>query len=89
MPRTIYKYTLPVTDEAIVEMPAGAEILPFVHQSSHYEINLWAIVEPNHQKENRRFEVYGTGNPFLNSRDNYIGTVVTSSGFVWHIFEVK
>ena len=85
--KVIYKYTLEVTDEQEVKMPAGAQILCV--QVQHGRPTLWALVDPEKKLEDRRFFVHGTGNPIHSDAKVkcYIGTVQIN-GFVWHVFEM-
>ena len=89
MSRTIYKYEI-VGDETTIDMPRGAEVLPKLHQNGPNAINFWAIVDPQLPTQPRTFEVFGTGHPIgsLLAKGDYIGTVITHAGFVWHVFEV-
>lgn len=75
---------------AAIDMPKGAEILQ-VHEQ-YGEINIWALVYPNEEKEERFFEVYGTGHDIVQNPCqpdlNYIGTAHLSNGsLVFHVFE--
>jgi len=89
--RKIYKYILEVTDEQIKELPAGAEFLHVGIQGSYpSSIQLWAIVDPSADPEQRRFIIHGTGHPVARSlhASAHIGTVITPGGhLVWHVFD--
>lgn len=85
--KTIWKYRLKVTDEQLLEMPIGAEILTVQVQDG--EPCLWALVDPDAVRENRKIYIFGTGNPLLNSISilKYISTFQQLSGkLVWHVF---
>lgn len=91
--KTIWKFTIPVTDVVEVEMPRNARVLPFVQTAKSGELgpraalNLWAEVHPNLEKVMRRFHIVGTGNPFPNVQHSaYVGSVVDGP-FVWHVYE--
>lgn len=81
----VWKFTLDVTGEQFVEMPADADLL---HVAEQYgKLALWALVIPTGQRQvERRILVRGTGHsvwPFP-----YVGTVVTAGGsLVWHVFD--
>ena len=51
---------------------------------------LWALVDPEAEREMRRFVTYGTGQPIPNSADlTYISTIQGYNGMlVFHLFEV-
>lgn len=83
--RTIWKFPLAVSSIYQVTMPKGAEILTVQRQAS--QACIWAIVDPEAEKERRVFEIYGTGNPIdVECPRKYIGTF-QSPPFVWHVFE--
>jgi hypothetical protein len=82
--KTIWKYTLDLTDVQIVEMPYGATIL--TAQMQGQDINLWAEVEPDHYKKTRWIWICDTGNPVPDKVLKYISTVQMDR-FVWHIYE--
>lgn len=88
---TIWKYKLKVTDEQIIKMPLLAEILTVQGQGD--DICLWALVNPEAEKEDRTILVFGTGNPIPKTFEYhinafYIGTAQMYNGaLVWHIFE--
>lgn len=87
MSTTIWKFPLALLNAQIIVMPEGAEILTVQRQNE--QACLWAIVNPERNKEDRLFEIHGTGNPmedeFGVSR-KYIGTF-QQPPFVWHVFE--
>jgi hypothetical protein len=85
--KTIYKYPIFAADESI-EMPAGAQILCV--QAQGPRIQIWAVVDVDASRvENRRFEVYATGQVIDIKNISYIGTVQINGGLtVFHVFEV-
>jgi hypothetical protein len=86
--RRIYKYDLEVTDEQIMELPAGAEFLHVGVQTgtTSTTVQLWAIVDPSADPEQRRFIIHGTGHPVARSlhASAHIGTVIAADG---HVFD--
>lgn len=90
----IYKYTLPEPlpfNACVVELelPRGAWVLDFQVQDS--EIRLWAVVDPNADKEIRRYLVQGTGHPItqVEDLDDLVWEATVQRGsYVWHIFEI-
>lgn len=94
--KTIYKYTLGVTDMNAIPMPFGAEILSVQVQNGSPQI--WALVEKNAVPFTRYFATVGTGNPFETEykdefgdqvKPKFIGTYQLEGGkLVFHVFEV-
>ena len=89
--KTIYKYPIPlISAEFDMELPVGAVILSFQIQNKIPCI--WAMIDKDADKEQRHFRFYATGYPIVEiSKDlnlHYIGTVQTSGGLVWHLFEI-
>jgi hypothetical protein len=84
--KTIWKFTLALTDSQRIEMPEDAEILTVQLQGE--TIQLWAVVDPGKadNTEMRTFEIHGTGNPIGDGVREYI-TTFQQPPFVWHVFE--
>jgi hypothetical protein len=83
---TIHKYQFPIADDVAIKMPERARVLSVQVQNGIP--TLWAMVETDWKKEERKFKVYGTGHE-LNGLDlfrTHIGTIQLN-GLVWHIFE--
>lgn len=89
MKKTIWKFTLEVKDIQTLDMPKGAEILTVQFQETHGQ--LWALVDPEAEIEERDIEIFGTGNPIhcdMGLTRQYIGTYQMHGGnLVWHVFE--
>lgn len=89
--KVIWKYILETTDSQELIMPKGACVLTV--QTQNNTPCLWALVNPNAEKESRIFETFGTGHPICCATDmqrNYIGTYQMHGGsFVLHVFESK
>jgi hypothetical protein len=90
MKKVIWKFTLETTDNQVIEMPIGAEILTVQMQGS--TPCLWALVNPDVVKEQRRIEIYGTGHEMrydMRVNQKYIGTYqLAGGGLVFHVFEI-
>lgn len=83
--KTIWKFIL--KPEIEIEMPKGTEILTVAAQRD--EICLWAKVDPNMQREKRKFMTFGTGHDIPDIEMKYIGTSQLSGGaLIFHTFEV-
>ena len=84
--KVIWKYTL--YDDGIIctlLIPKGGKILTSQIQNGIPRI--WVLVDPNDEKEMRKFIVYGTGHTLSDDPGKYISTV-QEGRFVWHIFEI-
>lgn len=86
--KTIFKYNLDLIDKQEVEIPANGKILHFGLQDLE-SLCIWVLIDPANSKEKRHFKIYGTGRSIYDESENYIGTVITSFGLVWHLFEVN
>lgn len=86
MNKTIWKFQLVggPGGGCIIPMPSGAEIVMATDVQARP--TLWAEVDPNMPKVNRRFGVVGTGWP-LEEDAEYLGTYFDGP-FVWHIYEL-
>jgi len=85
--KTIWKFPINVVGHGFIAMPKGAEILTVQTQDDAPFI--WAVVNPDAEKEDRYFEVYGTGHPIyqdMGVNRKYIGTF-QQPPLVWHLFE--
>lgn len=96
--RTIWKFTLPVTDRPQVEMPRGAVILAarilggesydLMDALSTQEVSVWATVDPSEPMVLRTFCIVGTGRPLPTGPLTYIATMPMQGGaLIWHLFE--
>lgn len=89
MRRTIWKFPIQTTGQQAIEMSLAATILCVQTQQGNPCI--WAMVngEPNHPKETRKFNIYGTGHPLPDDFTMpYIGTYQLEGGaLVFHVFE--
>lgn len=91
MTERVFRFPLQITDRQAVHMPLGARILS-VNRSRvqpNLEIDMWALCDddPNLQSAPTDVFIHGTGHPvdeYYSS--HFIGTVVTPSGLVWHVF---
>lgn len=83
----IWKFEVPIDDYFSISMPTGADILSFQCQGSQPVI--WAVVDPNAEKEERRFMMRGTGHDIITAPEDrkYIGTAQMGP-LVWHLFEL-
>lgn len=68
--KRIFKYAIPIADEFELELPKGAEILTF--QIQYEQPVIWAIVDPDAEKEKRHFNLYGTGHPMKEYSDGIL-----------------
>ncbi len=86
-PRSVWKFPFHTTDNVVIEMPKGAQVLSI--QTQHGKPCMWALVDPEAPKVNRLFRVFGTGHPipFFEENLSYDGTYQEQGGdLVWHVF---
>jgi len=86
--RNVWKYKLTANDYIDVEMPKGAEVLTFQIQ---FDIPcIWCLVDPDAEKESRRFRLAGTGHDIKEDNLKYIGSCQVHEGaLIFHLFEVE
>lgn len=86
--QTIYKYTVEIEDDQVIEIPKGGVILSVQMQDGLPRI--WVQVDTGNLVEDRYFAVFGTGQPIAdNIHYVYIGTFQMQAGaLVFHLFEV-
>jgi streptogramin lyase len=82
----IHRVTLPVTDEQIITIHNGGEVLSVAPSRDGRSdvIDLWFTTYPTEEPGRRPIYIAGTGHP--RPRGKFIGTVVTPQGLVWHAF---
>lgn len=81
--RTVYRYVVPVNDEAH-DIELSGPIL-YVAARSMGNVEFWALVGEQ-EPAVRTFQVFGTGHS-LPHQAAYIGTALAGP-LVWHIFEL-
>lgn len=86
MTRQIWKFQFDLSESLTIMMPKQAQIIKVENQNGFPCI--WAIVDTNAPKQERRFMVVWTGHPFDYGHDVFhVGTFVQEQ-FVWHLFEL-
>lgn len=90
MKKSIWKYLIG-PGNGTISMPKEAEILTVQMQGEFPCI--WAMVNPESEKEDRSFEIFGTGEGIpsdIGAERKYIGTFQLNEGqLVFHLFERK
>lgn len=85
--KKVFKYTFQGEREFSLDLPKGAQILK-VDTDVDNEYCIWALVDPDAEKENRNFVIFMTGEGFIGDV-NYIGTFFTmGKRLVCHLFEI-
>lgn len=84
---TVWKYTLPAVQETVIRMPRSARILRVDFQG--HDLQLWALVDPEMPRVERRFALRGTGQEAaLLWWETYLGTAIhPTSDLVVHVWE--
>lgn len=59
--KTIFKYQMPVLEEFVMDLPAGAQIIRMADQGGMFW--LWAVVDTTKPLEKRHFRAFKTGAP--------------------------
>lgn len=89
MNKSVYKYSIEVTDYQSVKMPRDAKIL-YV-QLQYNSPHLWALVDKDAPIVNRHIRIIGTGHLADDvSEVNYIGSFqmnINSIPLVFHVFD--
>lgn len=85
--RRIYKYRIELSPLWEIPMPEGAIVLSVQEQRG--ELVLWAEVVPSRPTTRRRFAVVGTGHVIPDEPHEYVATVQSYLGLVWHVFELE
>lgn len=83
--KTIWKFTFEIAGSIGIKMPTGAEVLHIECQGD--EPCLWALVDPQHPKESRRFRIVGTGHDIKSMVGLTFVRTFQQPPFVWHVFE--
>lgn len=87
----IWKFPVKIEDQFSLDMPQGARVLCVQTQGDSSEPFVWAEVNPDAEKESRKFRLFGTGHPMEAGEDwlEYIGTFQIRGGaIVFHLYEV-
>lgn len=87
MIRAIYRYVVDVDDQWHAHDLTG----PVVHVATRHPdvVEFWAVHTEGAAVVERRFRVYGTGQP-ITEPSRHVGTVLAAGGaLVWHLMEGK
>lgn len=85
----VHKFPIRVADKVVIEMDPKARFLEFATQrtAEGEQMALWALVDPSAPKEERTFQLAGTGHP-IKPFHRYVGTTQLHGGdIVFHLFE--
>lgn len=82
--KTIYKYSLQISDEQTIEIPRYAK--PLCVQMQNGILCLWAEVDTRFAKEIKTVYTYGTGHAIDRSGIQYLGTYQTENNLVFHVY---
>lgn len=87
--KVIWKFAIRPADRLGVEMPRGAEILSV--QVMGGDPYLWALVDPEGEKELREFRLLPTGALFDPANLRFCGTfqIAAAGSLVFHLFEIS
>lgn len=84
--KTVFKYTLAITDHQEITLPKGAQPLSVGIQNGH--LMLWCLVDDQADLAMPRdVYVHGTGHKVDDIPLQYLGTVMLNGGaLVFHVF---
>ena len=86
--KTIWKFPLRVDDEQMISMPDGAALL-YVQTQGEVPC-LWAVVDSEAPRVDRRILMRGTGHPLQGNEGRSLGGFQLWGGkLVYHAFEAK
>lgn len=90
MSQVVRKFLLDIGHSVTVKVPYDAPVVSAAMQGG--ELFIWLVVEQDDTPVERTFLVVGTGHeippvPSGCFRYGHVGTVHSTDGFVWHIFE--
>jgi hypothetical protein len=83
----IWKFSVPLTDEFTISMPAGSRLLDV--QTQNGEPQIWATCNPALPLVSRSFSLRGTGHDTNGAEGAlYVGTFQLQGGaLVFHLFD--
>jgi len=86
--RTIYKYNLTEGLQSL-SLPEESRIVHVGEQHGWLTIWVEQPVQNTTPSTVRNINVYGTGQHVYDDAAVYVGTVLMTSGLVWHVYETK
>ena len=84
--KTIWKWSIEITDEQVIEVPTG--MIPLCVQVQEGTPVIWGEVDPFQEgRERLHIRIHGTGNESIQEdhTDQYFGSLQMPP-FVWHIY---
>lgn len=84
---TVWKFDVKLDDDTIVDMPQGAQVLSV--QLQHGVPCVWALVDSDRPKVERRFSWRGTGHPCDGLvAKMFVGSIQMHGGsLIFHLFD--
>jgi hypothetical protein len=84
--KTIYKYTLAINGDDLIQLPKHSTILSLQVQNN--KPCIWVLIDPNEAMEDIHFVTYGTGHEIRPGLGDFVGTYQLNDGeFVFHVFK--
>ena len=89
----VYKYKLSVKEllsgqgQCSIAWEPRSEIVHFVYTDMTDSLTLWVLHKSEKLTQHRHFGAVGTGWDIPDFFSNHVCTVITESGYVWHIFQ--
>ena len=84
---TIWKYPIFLKEEQTITIPEYHRVLSF-HEMPNGLFCIWALVASDSKQVEKKIYIRGTGAKCGDEINyaSFVGTIVASSGFVWHLF---
>jgi len=84
--QAIWKYPVNFEERVGLSMPAGSQVLCVQFQG--FCPTIWVkVLDTEAKREFRKFSWYGTGHEHSVISGDYVGTLQTSQGLVFHLFD--
>lgn len=92
--KTIHKYPLNINEIATqtimgIKTYSGTRLLHVGLDPKDRLFYVWALVETAHKPVVRTIIAYGTGAQIDSLSYDFVGTIITPEGMVWHIFDMR
>ena len=87
----VFKYTQEVVDYFTLALPKDSKVLSVSEVSAQNEFNIWALVNPHNETEDRNFRFVGSGHELGVEEEKlkFIGTCATEDRPLFgHLFEI-
>lgn len=92
MKKVIYKFNIDIYDFQTIDVNARARVISAKEQTQGL-ITIWVLTDLDARKIRKNIQIIGTGNKIeynVSEQDwDFVDTVITNNGLVWHVFSDK